>query len=88
MERCSMKPSKQYSFEILKIRNDIEMLKNRKIYELQKATHYPAAYTLGARLEEELDELLYALDNQLPGKAQELRDAKNRAEQNLLNEKE
>mgnify|MGYP007016848797 FL=1 len=83
-----MKPSKQYSFEILKIRNDIEMLKNRKIYELQKATHYPAAYTLGARLEEELDELLYALDNQLPGKAQELRDAKNRAEQNLLNEKE
>lgn len=83
-----MKPSKQYSFEILKIRNDIEMLKNRKNYELQKATHYPAAYTLGARLEEELDELLYALDNQLPGKAQELRDAKNRAEQNLLNEKE
>ena len=83
-----MKPSKQYSFEILKIRNDIEMLKNRKIYELQKATHYPAAYTLCARLEEELDELLYALDNQLPGKAQELRDAKNRAEQNLLNEKE
>ena len=83
-----MKPSKQYSFEILKIRNDIEMLKNRKIYELQKATHYPAAYTLGARLEEELDELLYALDNQLPGKAQELCDAKNRAEQNLLNEKE
>ncbi len=83
-----MKPSKQYSFEILKIRSDIEMLKNRKIYELQKATHYPAAYTLGARLEEELDELLYALDNQLPGKAQELRDAKNRAEQNLLNEKE
>lgn len=83
-----MKPSKQYSFEILKIRNDIEMLKNRKIYELQKATHYPAAYTLGTRLEEELDELLYALDNQLPGKAQELRDAKNRAEQNLLNEKE
>lgn len=83
-----MKPSKQYSFEILKIRNDIEMLKNRKIYELQKATHYPAAYTLGARLEEELDELLYALDNQLPRKAQELRDAKNRAEQNLLNEKE
>ena len=82
-----MKPSKQYSFEIFKIRNDIEMLKNRKIYELQKATHYPAAYTLGARLEEELDELLYALDNQLPGKAQELRDAKNRAEQNLLNEK-
>ena len=82
-----MKPSKQYSFEILKIRSDIEMLKNRKIYELQKATHYPAAYTLGARLEEELDELLYALDNQLPGKAQELRDAKNRAEQNLLNEK-
>ena len=64
------------------------MLKNRKIYELQKATHYPAAYTLGARLEEELDELLYALDNQLPRKAQELRDAKNRAEQNLLNEKE
>ena len=83
-----MKPSKQYSFEILKIRNDIEMLKNRKIYELQKATHYPAAYTLGARLEEKLDELLYALDNQLPGKAQELRDAKNHAEQNLLNEKE
>ena len=83
-----MKPSKQYSFEILKIRSDIEMVKNRKIYELQKATHYPAAYTLGARLEEELDELLYALDNQLPGKAQELRDAKNRAEQNLLNEKE
>lgn len=83
-----MKPSEQYSFEILKIRNDIEMLKNRKIYELQKATHYPAAYTLGTRLEEELDELLYALDNQLPGKAQELRDAKNRAEQNLLNEKE
>ena len=83
-----MKPSKQYSFEILKIRSDIEMLKNRKIYELQKATHYPAAYTLGARLEEVLDELLYALDNQLPGKAQELRDAKNRAEQNLLNEKE
>lgn len=83
-----MKPSKQYSFEILKNRSDIEMLKNRKIYELQKATHYPAAYTLGARLEEELDELLYALDNQLPGKAQELRDAKNRAEQNLLNEKE
>ena len=83
-----MKLSEQYSFEILKIRNDIEMLKNRKIYELQKATHYPAAYTLGARLEEELDELLYALDNQLPGKAQELRDAKNRAEQNLLNEKE
>jgi hypothetical protein len=83
-----MKPSKQYSFEILKIRSDIEMLKNRKIYELQKATHYPAAYTLGARLEEELDELLYALDNQLPRKAQELRDAKNRAEQNLLNEKE
>lgn len=82
-----MKPSKQYSFEILKIRSDIEMLKNRKIYELQKATHYPAAYTLGARLEEELDELLYALDNQLPRKAQELRDAKNRAEQNLLNEK-
>ena len=64
-----MKPSKQYSFEILKIRSDIEMLKNRKIYELQKATHYPAAYTLGARLEEELDELLYALDNQLPRKA-------------------
>ena len=31
-----MKPSKQYSFEILKIRSDIEMLKNRKIYELQK----------------------------------------------------
>lgn len=83
-----MKPSKQYSFEILKIRSDIEMLKNRKIYELQKATHYPAAYTLGARLEEELDELLYALDNQLPRKAQELRDVKNRAEQNLLNEKE
>lgn len=83
-----MKPSKQYSFEILKIRSDIEMLKNRKIYELQKATHYPVAYTLGARLEEELDELLYALDNQLPRKAQELRDAKNRAEQNLLNEKE
>lgn len=83
-----MKPSKQYSFEILKIRSDIEMPKNRKIYELQKATHYPAAYTLGARLEEELDELLYALDNQLPRKAQELRDAKNRAEQNLLNEKE
>lgn len=83
-----MKPSKQYSFEILKIRSDIEMLKNRKIYELQKATHYPAAYTLGARLEEELDELLYALDNQLPREAQELRDAKNRAEQNLLNEKE
>lgn len=83
-----MKPSKQYSFEILKIRSDIEMLKKRKIYELQKATHYPAAYTLGARLEEELDELLYALDNQLPRKAQELRDAKNRAEQNLLNEKE
>lgn len=83
-----MKPSKQYSFEILKIRSDIEMLKNRKIYELQKATHYPAAYTLGARLEEELDELLYALDNQLPRKAQELRDAKNRAEQNFLNEKE
>ena len=83
-----MKPSKQYSFEILKIRSDIEMLKNRKIYELQEATHYPAAYTLGARLEEELDELLYALDNQLPRKAQELRDAKNRAEQNLLNEKE
>lgn len=83
-----MKPSKQYSFEILKIRSDIEMLKNRKIYELQKATHYPAAYTLGARLEEELDELLYALDNQLPRKAQELRNAKNRAEQNLLNEKE
>ena len=83
-----MKPSKQYSFEILKIRSDIEMLKNRKIYELQKATHYPEAYTLGARLEEELDELLYALDNQLPGKAQELRDAKNRAEQSLLNEKE
>ena len=83
-----MKPSRQYSFEILKIRSDIEMLKNRKIYELQKATHYPAAYTLGARLEEELDELLYALDNQLPRKAQELRDAKNRAEQNLLNEKE
>ncbi len=83
-----MKLSEQYSFEILKIRNDIEMLKNRKIYELQKATHYPAAYTLGTRLEEELDELLYALDNQLPGKAQELRDAKNRAEQNLLNEKE
>lgn len=83
-----MKPSNQYSFEILKIRSDIEMLKNRKIYELQKATHYPAAYTLGARLEEELDELLYALDNQLPRKAQELRDAKNRAEQNLLNEKE
>lgn len=83
-----MKPSEQYSFEILKIRNDIEMLKNRKICELQKATHYPAAYTLGTRLEEELDELLYALDNQLPGKAQELRDAKNRAEQNLLNEKE
>lgn len=83
-----MKLSEQYSFEILKIRNDIEMLKNRKIYELQKATHYPAAYTLGTRLEEELDELLYALDNQLPGKAQELRDAENRAEQNLLNEKE
>lgn len=83
-----MKPSEQYSFEILKIRNDIEMLKNRKIYELQKATHYPAAYTLGTRLEEELDELLYALDNQLLGKAQELCDAKNRAEQNLLNEKE
>lgn len=83
-----MKLSEQYSFEILKIRNDIEMLKNRKIHELQKATHYPAAYTLGTRLEEELDELLYALDNQLPEKAQELRDAKNRAEQNLLNEKE
>lgn len=79
-----MKPSEQYSFEVLKIRNDIEMLKNRKIYELQKATHYPAAYTLGARLEEELDELLYALDNQLPGKVQELRDAKNRAEQRIV----
>lgn len=79
-----MKPSEQYSFEILKIRNDIEMLKNRKIYELQKATHYPAAYTLGARLEEELDELLYALDNQLPGKAQELHDAKDRAEQRVV----
>lgn len=79
-----MKPSEQYSFEILKIQNDIEMLKNRKIYELQKATHYPAAYTLGARLEEELDELLYALDNQLPGKAQELRDSKDRAEQRVV----
>ena len=43
---------------------------------------------LDDELLEELDELLYALDNQLPGKAQELRDAKNRAEQNLLNEKE
>ena len=83
-----MKPSKQYSFEILKIRSDIEMLKNRKIYELQKATHYPAAYTLGARLEEELDELLYALDNQLPRKHKNFVMRKNRAEQNLLNEKE
>ncbi len=81
-----MKPSEQYSFEILKIRNDIEMLKNRKIYELQKATHYPAAYTLGARLEEELDELLYALDNQLPGKAQELRDSKGHAETRVESE--
>lgn len=79
-----MKPSEQYSFEILKIRNDIELLKNRKIYELQKATHYPAAYTLGTRLEEEFDELIYALDNQLPGKAQELRDSKDRAEKRIV----
>ena len=78
-----MKPSEQYLFEILKIRNDIEMLKNRKIYELQNATHYPAAYTLGARLEEELDE---PLDNQLPGKAQELRDSKGHAETRVESE--
>ena len=78
-----MKPSEQYLFEILKIRNDIEMLKNRKIYELQNATHYPAAYTLGARLEEELDEPLY---NQLPGKAQELRDSKGHAKTRVESE--
>lgn len=71
-----MKPSEQYSFEISTIRHDVELLKNSKIYELQNSTHYPSAYKLGSRIEKKLNDLLYAIDNQLPGKAQELRDSK------------
>lgn len=37
---------------------------------------YPHAYTLGRRIEEKLNNLLCAIDNRLPGKAQELRDSK------------
>lgn len=36
---------------------------------------------LGEQLEIEINELIYALDNQLPGKVQELRNQKDRSEQ-------
>ena len=65
-----MKVSEQYSYEIKKILNDIDQLKHGKIHELQNATCYPSISRLGEQLEIEINELIYALDNQLPGKVQ------------------
>ena len=64
-----------------KILNDIDQLKHGKIHELQNATCYPSISRLGEQLEIEINELIYALDNQLPGKVQELRNQKDCSEQ-------
>ena len=67
-----MKVSEQYSYEIKKILNDIAQLKHGKIH--------PSISHLGEQLEIEINELIYALDNQLPGKVQELRNQKDCSE--------
>lgn len=61
------KIKEKYCLELQDIQNDIEILKNKQLYEIQHLVGTPSCVTLGERLERKISDLLNKIDSDLPG---------------------
>lgn len=57
----------KYALELTTIENDIDNLRNGNIYEIQKRRGVPKCSTLADRLEKNIADLLYKIDNDKSG---------------------
>lgn len=62
----------RYTFELRDIEDDLRLLIHSQVYEIDKRPGVPRVSTVGKRLMERLNDLLYKIENDKPGKMGEM----------------
>ena len=66
-----MELKEKYSIEIQDIQSDLDILMRKQIYEVEKRPGVPSVSKVGERLCENLNKLLYKIENDKPGSIEE-----------------